>query len=112
MFDYARTWLAIRFDKRGVTAMEYGLIAALVAVVIIASITAVGTNLRTCSPILQTAGATQAEGPAIRLACGDTGSTRISTRTHRLGSKLRLPVGPYPDVYPVRIGQPWREPYG
>jgi pilus assembly protein Flp/PilA len=45
MFDYARTWLAIRSDKRGVTAMEYGLIAALVAVVIIASITAVGTNL-------------------------------------------------------------------
>ena len=29
MLDYARTWLALRFDKRGVTAMEYGLIAAL-----------------------------------------------------------------------------------
>ena len=24
MLDYARTWLALRFDKRGVTAMEYG----------------------------------------------------------------------------------------
>ena len=23
MFDYARTWLALRTDKRGVTAMEY-----------------------------------------------------------------------------------------
>ena len=32
-------------DDRGVTAMEYGLIAALVAVVIIASVTIVGTQL-------------------------------------------------------------------
>ena len=46
MFDYARTWLALRADKRGVTAMEYGLIAALIAVVIIVSVTAVGTSLQ------------------------------------------------------------------
>jgi pilus assembly protein Flp/PilA len=46
MLDFARTWLAIRFDKRGVTAMEYGLIAALVAVVIITGVTAVGTSLQ------------------------------------------------------------------
>jgi pilus assembly protein Flp/PilA len=45
MSDYARTWLAIRLDKRGVTAMEYGLIAALVAVVIIAAVTTIGQNL-------------------------------------------------------------------
>jgi pilus assembly protein Flp/PilA len=45
MLDYARTWLAFRFDKRGVTAMEYGLIAALIAVAIITAITSVGTNL-------------------------------------------------------------------
>jgi pilus assembly protein Flp/PilA len=45
MFDYARTWLGFRLDKRGVTAMEYGLIAALVAVVIITGVTAVGTQL-------------------------------------------------------------------
>jgi pilus assembly protein Flp/PilA len=45
MLDYARTWLALRFDKRGVTAMEYGLIAALIAVAIIAAITTVGTSL-------------------------------------------------------------------
>jgi pilus assembly protein Flp/PilA len=45
MFNYARTWLALRFDKRGVTAMEYGLIASLVAVVIIGAVTLVGTNL-------------------------------------------------------------------
>ena len=45
MLDYARTWLALRFDKRGVTAMEYGLIAALIAVAIIAALTTVGTSL-------------------------------------------------------------------
>lgn len=32
-------------DERGVTAMEYGLIAALVAVVIIGSVTTLGTSL-------------------------------------------------------------------
>jgi pilus assembly protein Flp/PilA len=55
MFDYARTWLAIRFDKRGVTAMEYGLIAALVAVVIIGAVTAMGTKLDTVFTTINTA---------------------------------------------------------
>jgi pilus assembly protein Flp/PilA len=32
-------------DKRGVTAIEYGLIASLIAVVIIAGVKLVGTNL-------------------------------------------------------------------
>ena len=32
-------------DEEGVTAIEYGLIAALIAVVIIAAVTAVGDNL-------------------------------------------------------------------
>ena len=32
-------------DEEGVTAIEYGLIAALIAVVIIGAVTAVGTNL-------------------------------------------------------------------
>jgi pilus assembly protein Flp/PilA len=45
MFSYACTWLALRSDKRGVTAMEYGLIAALIAVVIIGAVTTVGVNL-------------------------------------------------------------------
>lgn len=34
-------------DEEGVTAIEYGLIAALIAVVIIASVRLVGTNLIT-----------------------------------------------------------------
>ena len=46
MLDYARKWLALRYDKRGVTAMEYGLIAALVAVVIIGAVTSIGTDLK------------------------------------------------------------------
>ena len=33
-------------DRRGVTAIEYGLIAALIAVVIIGVLTAVGTSLK------------------------------------------------------------------
>jgi len=32
-------------DEEGVTAIEYGLIAALIAVVIILAVTSVGTNL-------------------------------------------------------------------
>ncbi len=34
-------------DESGATAIEYGLIAALIAVVIIAAVTTVGTNLST-----------------------------------------------------------------
>ena len=34
-------------DEKGATAIEYGLIAALIAVVIITGLTVVGTNLNT-----------------------------------------------------------------
>jgi pilus assembly protein Flp/PilA len=34
-------------DESGVTAIEYGLIAALIAVIIIAAVSAVGSNLKT-----------------------------------------------------------------
>ena len=37
--------LKVRKDEAGVTALEYGLIAALIAVVIVASVKLVGTNL-------------------------------------------------------------------
>jgi len=52
MLDYAKTWLALRGltfakDNRGVTAMEYGLIAALMAVVIIAAFGVLGNGLNT-----------------------------------------------------------------
>jgi pilus assembly protein Flp/PilA len=42
---FARSFAAAAKDRRGVTAMEYGLIAALIAVVIIASVQLVGTSL-------------------------------------------------------------------
>ena len=45
MLYYLRRSLALRFDRRAVTAMEYGLIAALIAVAIIGAVTTVGTSL-------------------------------------------------------------------
>ena len=41
-------------DESGATAIEYGLIAALIAVVIITGVTAVGTNLSTTFTTLST----------------------------------------------------------
>lgn len=40
-----RAFLAIYNDRKGVTAVEYGLIAGLIAVAIIGAITLVGTDL-------------------------------------------------------------------
>ncbi len=37
----------LRSDRKGVTALEYGLIASLVAIAIIASLTSLGTALKT-----------------------------------------------------------------
>jgi pilus assembly protein Flp/PilA len=38
---------ALKSDRRAVTALEYGLIAALIAVVIIGAVTTVGTKINT-----------------------------------------------------------------
>ena len=46
MYTYALNWLKSLIEQdEGVTAIEYGLIAALIAVVIIGAITVVGTEL-------------------------------------------------------------------
>ena len=48
--NFATKYLARLFiveDKKGVTAIEYGLIASLIAVVIITVVTLVGTDLST-----------------------------------------------------------------
>jgi pilus assembly protein Flp/PilA len=37
----------LRGDDRGVTSVEYGLMVALIAIVIIAAVTLLGTNLKT-----------------------------------------------------------------
>jgi pilus assembly protein Flp/PilA len=47
MFKFISNLRALISDERGVTAMEYGLIAGLIAVVIVGSITTVGTTLST-----------------------------------------------------------------
>lgn len=45
LVDYFRTALALKIDKRAVTAIEYALIASLVAVVIVSSVAAIGSEL-------------------------------------------------------------------
>lgn len=45
MNEYLKGWLALKADKKAVTALEYGLVAALVAVAIIAALKVLGTNL-------------------------------------------------------------------
>jgi pilus assembly protein Flp/PilA len=43
--QFLRNVVALKADKRAVTAIEYALIAALIAVVIIAAVTSVGSNI-------------------------------------------------------------------
>ncbi len=45
--EYFRTWLALKTDARAVTALEYGMIAALIAAVIIGTVATLGTQLET-----------------------------------------------------------------
>jgi pilus assembly protein Flp/PilA len=45
MFSYLMTWAQLQGDRRAVTALEYGLIAALIAGVIVTAVALVGTNL-------------------------------------------------------------------
>jgi pilus assembly protein Flp/PilA len=45
MLEYLKTWIELKGDRRAVTMMEYGLIAALVAVVCVLAITNIGTRL-------------------------------------------------------------------
>lgn len=47
MYEYLITWLSLKTDRRGVTALEYGLIAALIAGVVATAVGTVGTNLNT-----------------------------------------------------------------
>jgi len=46
MLHHARTWLALTFDKRGVTALEYGIIAALIGGALAASVPALVVPLK------------------------------------------------------------------
>jgi Flp pilus assembly pilin Flp len=43
--DYLHAWLGLKLDRRAVTAIEYALIAALIAVVIIGAVTTLGKGV-------------------------------------------------------------------
>jgi pilus assembly protein Flp/PilA len=45
MLLWVKTYLRLRLDQRAVTAIEYALIAALIAVVIIAAVSGVGKGV-------------------------------------------------------------------
>jgi pilus assembly protein Flp/PilA len=45
MYVLLQTWLRLTNDRRAVTALEYGLIAALIAGVIITAVTTLGTDI-------------------------------------------------------------------
>lgn len=45
MIDYLKTYLSLKHDQRAVTALEYALIAGLVAVTIMAAVTTLGSNI-------------------------------------------------------------------
>jgi Flp pilus assembly pilin Flp len=45
MISYLKTWLALKTDRRAVTALEYGLIAALIALGISGAVTALAGGL-------------------------------------------------------------------
>jgi pilus assembly protein Flp/PilA len=42
---FLQPWLRLKTDRRAVTALEYGLIAALIAGVLITSVTLLGTDI-------------------------------------------------------------------
>lgn len=42
MIEYVKTWLELKTDKRAVTALEYGLIAATMAAVLVGAMAVYG----------------------------------------------------------------------
>jgi pilus assembly protein Flp/PilA len=45
MIEYLKTWLTLKTDRRAVTALEYGVIAGVLAVVVVTAFTTLGTGL-------------------------------------------------------------------
>jgi pilus assembly protein Flp/PilA len=45
MIEFLKLWLELKADKRAVTALEYGLIAAVIAAVMVLGATTLGTSL-------------------------------------------------------------------
>jgi pilus assembly protein Flp/PilA len=47
MIEYIKTWLQLKTDRRAVTALEYGVIAGVLAVVVVTAFNTLGTGLNT-----------------------------------------------------------------
>ncbi len=47
MFEYVRALAGQRLGNRGVTAVEYGIMAALIATILVAAVTTLGGGLTT-----------------------------------------------------------------
>ncbi len=45
MIEYVKTWLELKFDRRAVTALEYGLIAGVIVATIAVGFTLLSSNL-------------------------------------------------------------------
>jgi len=45
MLEFLKLWLELKYDRRAVTALEYGLIAGAIAAVIAATVVQMGTTL-------------------------------------------------------------------
>jgi pilus assembly protein Flp/PilA len=46
MYEYFKMWLELKTDRRAVTALEYGLIAALIAAAIVGAVSGLGNNAK------------------------------------------------------------------
>lgn len=45
MYEYIKTWLELKTDKRAVTALEYGLIAGVLVVVVAVGFNTLGSGI-------------------------------------------------------------------
>ena len=45
MYEFLKTWIELKTDRRAVTALEYALIVLVVAAVMVVGATTLGTNL-------------------------------------------------------------------
>ena len=55
MKNFSQSFKNFWADEEGATAIEYGLLAALIAAVLVTSVTAIGTNLKTLFTTIGTA---------------------------------------------------------
>jgi Flp pilus assembly pilin Flp len=53
MIEHLKTWAALKADRRGVTALEYGVIAALILGVCATAFQLLGTTINTALGTLQ-----------------------------------------------------------